>query len=88
MPKFRKPYPPEFRQQMADLALAGRTLEEGSREFEPTTQLIHKRVAEAGREGGRRKDGLSAAECEELVRLRREDCPRKLEREFRSEAAA
>ena len=36
MPKTRKPYPPEFREQMVALVRAGRTPEELSREFEPT----------------------------------------------------
>jgi transposase len=36
MPRSRKPYPAEFRQQMVDLVRAGRTPEELSREYEPT----------------------------------------------------
>ena len=44
MPRTRKPYPPEFRQQMVELVRAGRSPEELSREFEPSQQL--------GRPGG------------------------------------
>lgn len=88
MSKFRKPYPPEFRQQMVDLVRAGRTPEELSREFEPTAQSIHNWVAQAEREAGRRKDGLTGAEREELSRLRRENRQLKLEREILSKAAA
>jgi hypothetical protein len=35
---FRKPYPPELRQQLVELVGAGRTPEELSREFEPSAQ--------------------------------------------------
>jgi len=40
MPKFRVPYPPEFRRQMVELVRSGRTPEELAREFEPTAQSI------------------------------------------------
>jgi hypothetical protein len=36
MPKTRKPYPPEFREQMVAPVRAGRSPEELSREFEPS----------------------------------------------------
>lgn len=62
MPKTRKPYPPEFREQMVALVRAGRTPEELSREFEPTAQSIINWVAQADRDEGKRKDGLTSAE--------------------------
>jgi len=40
MPKFRVPYPPEFRRQMVELVRLGRTPQDLSREFEPTAQSI------------------------------------------------
>lgn len=40
MPRYRPPYPAEFRRQMVDLVRSGRTPEELSREFEPTAQAI------------------------------------------------
>jgi transposase len=88
MPKFRKPYPPEFRQQLVDLVRAGRTPEELSREFEPSAQAISNWVAQADRETGKRKDGLTGTERDELNRLRRENRQLKLEREILSKAAA
>lgn len=88
MPRTRKPYPPEFRQQMVDLVRAGRTPEELSREFEPTAQSISNWVAQADRDGGKRKDGLTTAERDELTKLRRENRQLKLEREILSKAAA
>ena len=50
MPKTRKPYPPEFREQMVALVRAGRTPGELSREFEPTAQSIINWVAQADRD--------------------------------------
>ena len=88
MPRSRKPYPPEFRQQLVELVRAGRTPEELSREFEPTAQSISNWVAQADRDAGKRKDGLTTAEREEMVRLRRENRQLKLEREILSKAAA
>ncbi|MFO1087043.1 MAG: transposase, partial [Reyranellaceae bacterium] len=40
MSKKRSPYPPEFRQQIVDLARAGRNPEELAREFGPSGQAI------------------------------------------------
>jgi transposase len=62
MPKTRKPYPPEFREQMVELVRAGRTPEELSREFEPTPQSISNWVAQADRDESKRKGGLMTAE--------------------------
>jgi transposase len=88
MPGFRKPYPPEFRQQLVEPVRAGRTPEELSREFEPSAQSIANWVAQADRDGGKRRDGLTTGEREELAKLRRENRQLKLEREILSKAAA
>src|SRR5258708_13084538 len=74
MPKTRPPYSPEFRRQMIELVHAGRDPAELAREFEPTAQSISHWVAQADRQEGPREEkgnGLSAAEREELSRLRR-----------------
>ena len=86
--KSRPPYPEEFRRQMVELVRAGRTAEELSREFEPTAQSIRNWVAQADRDEGRRSDGATSAEREELRRLRRENKQLKLEREILAKAAA
>ena len=73
MPKSKPPYPAEFRQQIIELARAGRTPAQLSREFGPTAQSIANWIAQDGRDRGKPvpgKDGLSTAEREELVRLR------------------
>ena len=88
MPKTRKPYPPEFREQLVALVRAGRTPEDLAREFEPTAQSISNWVAQADRDAGRRTDGLTTAERAELTQLRRENRQLKLEREILSKAAA
>ena len=88
MPRTRRAYPPEFRQQLIELVRAGRTPEELSREFEPSGQTIRNWVAQAGRDGGQRADGLTSAEQAELRQLRRENRQLKLEREILKKAAA
>ncbi len=88
MPKTRSPYPPEFRHQMVELVQAGRSPEELAREFEPSAQTIRNWVAQADRDGGRRSDGATSVEREELRRLRRQNRQLKLERDILAKAAA
>ena len=88
MPRTRPPYPPEFRRQMVELVRIGRTPEELSREFEPTAQTIRNWVEQADRDEGRRSDGLTTEEREELRRLRRENRQLRVEREILAKAAA
>jgi len=88
MRRHRAPYPPEFRQQMVELVRAGRTPEDLSREFEPTAQAIRNWVCQVDRDEGRRQDGLTTAEKEELTRLRRENRQLREEREILAKAAA
>jgi len=88
MPRTRAPYPPEYRQRMVDLVRAGRSPEELAGEFEPTGQTIRNWVKQADLDEGRRLDGLTTAEREELVRLRRETKRLRLEREILAKAAA
>ena len=88
MPRYRSAYPPEFRRQMVELVRSGRTPEELSREFEPTAQSIATWVKQAERDAGRRSDGASSVEREELVRLRRENHRLRQERDILARAAA
>ncbi|WP_293807315.1 IS3 family transposase [uncultured Bosea sp.] len=88
MPRFRSAYPREFRRQMVELVRSGRTPEELAREFEPTAQSIANWVRQAGRDAGRRNDGPTSAEREELIRLRRENRRLRQERDILSKAAA
>jgi transposase len=88
MPKSRPPYPPEFRQRIIDLVRKGRTPEELARQFEPSAQAIRNWVSQAERDEGRRQDGLTTIEQEELRRLRRENRTLREEREILRKAAA
>ena len=47
MGKMRKPYLPEFRQQMVELVRAGRSPESLAREFEPTAKSLRNWVKKA-----------------------------------------
>ncbi len=88
MPKSHTPYLAEFRWQRVDLVGAGRSPGELAWEFEPSAQAIRNWVKQAERDEGRRGDGLSTAERQELARLRRENRQLKLEWEILSKAAA
>jgi transposase len=83
-----KRYAPEYRQRMVELVRAGRCPEELAREFQTGSQSIRNWVAQADRDEGRRRDGLTTAEREELTRLRRENRILREEREILSKAAA
>lgn len=89
MGKSRRPFPPEFRQQIVDLFHAGRSTTELSQEFGPHPQSIRNWVAWAKRDEGRSAEGrLTSGDREELDRLRRENRQLRLEREILSKAAA
>ena len=88
MPKSRPPYPTAFRQQMVELVRSGRTPGELAREFEPSAEAIRNWVAQADRDAGKRADGLSTEEREEVRRLRRENRRLREERDILAKATA
>ena len=88
MPKSHKPYPPEFKQRIIEMVRAGRSPDELAEKFEPTAQSIRNWVAQAERDAGRRADGVTTDEREELRRLRRENKALREEREILKKAAA
>ncbi len=47
MPRTHPPYPPEYRQQIVELALVGRSPIELAREFEPSEQTIRDWIKQA-----------------------------------------
>ena len=73
---------------MVELVRTGRTLGKLAREFECSAQAIRNWVRQADRDEGRREDGLTTAEREELRRLRRENRQLREERENLKKAAA
>ena len=82
MAERRAPYAPEYRRQMVELVRAGRTPGELAREFGCSSQAIRNWVRQADRDEGRREDGLTSVEREELRRLRRENRRLREEREI------
>ena len=88
MARGKRPYPAEYRQQIIELARAGRSPAELSKEFGPTAETINSWLRQADRDEGRREDGLTTQEREELRRLRRENRQLRLEREILAKAAA
>ena len=88
MQKTGRRYSPEFRRQIVELVRAGRSPAALAREFEPSEQSIRNWVAQADRDEGRREDGLTTIEREELRRLRRENRRLREEREILKKAAA
>lgn len=88
MTNTQKRYAPEFRRQMVELVRAGRKPAELSKEFGCTPWSIALWVKQAARDAGQGDGGLTTAEREELVKLRRENRQLKVEREILSKAAA
>ena len=88
MPRTCPPYPEEYRRKIVELYRAGRSKYELAQEFEPTAATISSWVKQADLDEGRREDGLTTDEREELKRLRREVKRLRLEREILAKATA
>ena len=81
-------YPLEFRLNVIELARSGRGVDELAAEFKLAPQTVRNWVKQADVDGGRRTDGLTTAEREELTKLRKENKQLKIEREILGKAAA
>ena len=88
MPRTHAAYAPEFRRQMVELVRSGRAVGELAREFEPSAGAIRNWVKQADVDEGRRSDGLTTEEREELRRLRRDNKRLRMEQEILKRAAA
>ena len=91
MPKTKPPYPAAFKQQIVELALAGRSPAELAREFDLSAQSVTAWVARAAADAGkpvRGKDVLNSVEREELARLRRRVRQLEQERDILAKATA
>lgn len=88
MPRSHPPYPQEYRDRIIELVRSGRKPEELAREFEPTAQTIWNWIKQADIDTGRRSDGPTSDENEELRRLRREVRQLREERDILKKAAA
>lgn len=88
MPRTRPPYPPEYRRQLVELVRAGSSVGKMAKEFGLSAGSIRTWVKQADLDQGRRHDGLTTDERQELARLRRENQRLRLEREILAKAAA
>ena len=89
MPKSPPAYAPEFRAEAVRIVReGGRTAEELSRDLKCSAQAIRNRVRQADLDDGRRSDGLTTAEREELRRLRAENRVLRMERDLLKKATA
>lgn len=88
-PKQRpRAYPPEFRRKLIALIRAGRRIEELADEFSVGTQTLRNWLKQDDLDDGRRSDGLTTPEREEVARLRKRVKQLELEREILSKATA
>jgi transposase-like protein len=83
------PHPAEFRQRAVELArLREKPVAEIARDLGVSDSCLRGWVRQADLDEGRRSDGLTTAEREELVSLRRELRVAKMENEILKRAAA
>ena len=89
MPRTRPPYPPEFRAEAVRLIRSsGKPLSQISNDLGDSEQSLRVWIKQADLDEGRRDDGLTTSELEELRRLRRENRVLREEREILKKAAA
>lgn len=83
------PHPPEFRQRAVELArMREKPVSEIAQDLGVSDSCLRNWMRQADLDEGRRSDGLSTAEREELVALRRELRVAKMENEILKRAAA
>ena len=83
MPRTRPPYPPEFRAEAVDLIRSGsQSIAELSRDLGVRDQTLRNWLRQADLDAGRRHDGLTTSEREELRRQRAENRTLGMEREL------
>lgn len=84
-----RPHPPEFRQRAVELArMRDKPVAQIAEDLGISDSCLRNWMAQADRDEGRRSDGLSTQEREELVALRRELRVARLENEILKRAAA
>ena len=89
MPKTHPPYPPAFRAEAVRLfRSSGRPMIEIARRLEVSIETLRLWVRQAALDEGRRQDGPTTAETEEVRQLRREVRVLREEREILLKAAA
>ena len=86
---FHAPYPPEFKAEAVRLVWeGGRTISDVAQSLGVTTESLRQWLKQADLDAGRRSDGLTSDEREELRQLRRENQRLRQEKEILKRAAA
>ena len=89
MPRTRPPYPEEFKREAIELVrMTGKSARQVATDLGISEVSVRNWIKQADRDAGRRPDGLSSDEREELRRLRRENQTLRMEREILRKAAA
>jgi transposase len=89
MPKSKPPYPSEFRAEAVRLAQSGQQpIAQTARDLGVSYETLRGWIKRTDLDAGRRTDGLTSVERDELARLRREVRVLREEREILKKAAA
>jgi transposase len=89
VPRTRPPYPEEFKREAIELVrITGKSKRQVAEDLGISDVTLRNWIKQAERDEGKRPDGLSTDEREELARLRRENQTLRLEREILKNAAA
>jgi transposase len=88
VPRPRRFFPPKYKAEVVELVRSiGKTAGQVARELDLTETAVREWVKRADLDAGRRSDGLTTAEHEELRRPRRENRELREEREILPKAA-
>ena len=88
MPRPRRFFPPEYKAEVVELIRStGKTVGQVAKELDLTETAVRQWVKQADLDAGRRSDGLTTAERDELRKLRREVRDLREEREILRKAA-
>jgi transposase len=88
VPRTRPPYPEEFKREAIELVrLTGKSVRQVATDLGVSEASLRGWIKQAERDEGKRPDGLSSDEREELRRLRREKRTLRMEREILKKAA-
>jgi len=88
MRRFKPPYPSDFRARVIELARAGRTPNNLAKELGISDITVRNWVRQADLDVGKRTDGLTTEEKQELTRLRKEVARLREERDILEKATA
>src|SRR5579872_2994560 len=86
--KHTRSYPADFRLKVVELARAGRGADDLAAEFQLARQTVRNWIKQADLDAGRRSDGLTSINQEEVARLRKRVRQLETERDILSKAAA